>query len=441
MKKIKLILLIAISIILIPYEVNAATASISVSSSSTIALGNTVTVTVKLSSSTKIGSWEMLLNYDSSYLKLTSATSEEKGVKMASVSPTGVTSKTYTFKFKTLKTGSTKISVPSYLAYEFEGLTKMTVSSGSKTITIKTQADIEASYSKDNDLKAFSVEGYTLNQEFNKDTLEYSVDVPEGTEKVNIIATKNHSQATVSGSGEVEVSPGANVFEILVRAQNGSEQIYKLTVNVIDQNPINVKVDNVNYTVVKLRESLTMPVTFTETTVTINEFEIPAFYNEKLKYTLVGLKDESGNISLHIYDQEKKSYELYNEILFNGISLLVSEPKGEIPNGYTKYTETILENELTVYKISKDSRTALIYGTNVLTGEEGYYIIDTKDNSITIYDDEYIVALEEKNELFMYIILGFSGILFILFIIIIKLLSSKKNSKKKKRVKADEINY
>ena len=44
---------------------------------------------------------------------------------------------------------------------------------------------------------------------------------------------------------------GTNAFEIVVKAQNGAEKVYKLTVNVIDENPIEVTIDNKKYTVVR----------------------------------------------------------------------------------------------------------------------------------------------------------------------------------------------
>ena len=43
---------------------------------------------------------------------------------------------------------------------------------------------------------------------------------------------------------------------------------------------------------------LQKPNSFIEKTVTINEMEIPAFYSQITDFTLVGLKDENGNVSL-----------------------------------------------------------------------------------------------------------------------------------------------
>ena len=105
---------------------------------------------------------------------------------------------------------------------------------------IITQQELEASYSKNNNLSSIVVEGYELNEEFNKDTLEYTVSVPSDTEKINLNATVEDKTAGVSGTGEFEVSEGDNKFELIVTAQNGAKKVYTVTIKVEDQNPINV---------------------------------------------------------------------------------------------------------------------------------------------------------------------------------------------------------
>ena len=118
---------------------------------------------------------------------------------------------------------------------------------------------------------------------------------------VNVEAVKNDAKASVDGAGEVEVTEGLNTIPIVVTAQNGDEKNYTLIVNVEDQNPINVAIDGKNYTVVKSATLLTAPTSFSETTVQIDGFQIPAFVNDAIDYTLVGLKDEDGKVALYRY--------------------------------------------------------------------------------------------------------------------------------------------
>ena len=260
MRNIKLIIIGIIgSLFLIP-NVMAATGTVNISGANQVVQGNKVTVTVTISSSTKIGSWQMNLNYDKNYLKLTSSTAEN-GTTMANAAKTdaGVSKQTYTFTFKALKTGSTNLSIGGALVYPADVKqmnNPLSLTLGKKSIKVITQAELEASYSKDNYLKSLSIEGYNIEPGFKKEVTEYNVSVPENTKTIEINAQTNDSKATVSGIGEKEVSAGMNNFTVIVRAENGSEKKYTINVDVKDSNPIKVSVNNTDYTVVKIKEYL-----------------------------------------------------------------------------------------------------------------------------------------------------------------------------------------
>ncbi len=430
MKRIKKFFMAMLIGLLFPCIVNAASGSINIASSSTVVVGNKVTVTVTISSGTKMGSWQMSLNYDKSYLQLTNSTARDGGTFMIDYAEDpGVLKKTYTFTFKTLKSGTTKLSVDGYRAYVSSDLSALSLSANTKQIRIITQAELEASYSKNNNLSTLEVEGFTLTPEFKTDILEYSVVVPENTKEVNIKATVQDKRASVNGIGTQAVNPGANKFFVVVRAQSGAEKTYVINVEVKDENPINVTVNGKNYTVVKIKENLPAASLYTETTININGFEIPAYKNDNTNLVLVGLKDEEGNISLYIYNKDKNEYQEYNEIGVNKITIYPLTSNEEI-KGYKKDTITINGVKVDGYYYTKDSDYVIIYGINVETGDKGFYMYDKKMQSLIKYNDEYIIDLNKKIELYTYIIIGFSGV-FILMIIIMIALAKKKSGKKK----------
>lgn len=430
MKRIKKFFMAMLIGLLFPCIVNAASGSINIASSSTVVVGNKVTVTVTISSGTKMGSWQMSLNYDKSYLQLTNSTARDGGTFMIDYAEDpGVLKKTYTFTFKTLKSGTTKLSVDGYRAYVSSDLSALSLSANTKQIRIITQAELEASYSKNNNLSALEVEGFTLTPEFKTDILEYSVVVPENTKEVNIKANVQDKRASVNGIGTQAVNPGANKFFVVVRAQSGAEKTYVINVEVKDENPINVAVNGKNYTVVKIKENLPAASLYTETTININGFEIPAYKNDNTNLVLVGLKDEEGNISLYIYNKDKNEYQEYNEIGVNKITIYPLTSNEEI-KGYKKDTITINGVKVDGYYYTKDSDYVIIYGINVETGDKGFYMYDKKMQSLIKYNDEYIIDLNKKIELYSYIIIGFSGV-FILMIIIMIALAKKKSGKKK----------
>ncbi len=434
MRILKYISFMIISIFILPLWVQAASGKIAITSSSSAVVGNKITVKLTISSSVGIGGWQMNLKYDKAYLQLTSSTAEEGGTGIAgySTSDNGVKSKSYTFTFRTLKTGSTNVTVTGYEAYAASDMSEMSLSVTSKNIKIITQEELEASYSKNNDLSSLEVEGAILDPAFSKDILEYSVLVQEDTKEVVINAKASDSKASITGTGKFNVTSGTNDFDIVVRAENGSEKTYKVIVEVKDANPINVEVNKEELTVVKLRENLPNAPLYEEKTINIDGFDIPAYYSEFTKLTLVGLKDKLGNINLYIYNDNK--YTLYEEIGFNKITIYPLDPPSSL-DGYQKNNITINNIKVNAYYFNKDSKFLILYGINVANGEKGFYLYDKDNQAITKYNDEYIKVLTAKNELYSYIILGFSSILIILIIIIIIICFKKGNKKNKKKKK------
>ena len=431
MKYLKQIIFIALLFISIPISVHAASGSISVTASSTAVVGNTLTVTVKLSSSSALGSWDMDLSYNSSYLKLTSSTAENSGTYMVGYASNASTyQKTYTFKFQVLKSGSTTVGVNNYLVYGFDE-SQMSISSSTKTIKLMTQAELEATYSTDNNLKSLSIEGYTLSPEFNADTLEYNVTVPADVTTINILAEKNDSTATISGNGEQFVNEGSNIFEINVQAQNGSIKTYKITVNVEDANPINIKINNSEYTIVKRKDNLKTPNTYIETNVTINDIEVPGYYSEVSGFTLVGIKDSKGTVFYAIYDAENNTYELYNENQSDQLLLYIL-PITEEKNGFSKTKITILEQSYEALK-AENADVYLLYAMDIVTGEKNYYIYDQKNNSYVLYNENWISNYVDQLEKYKIGILGFGGLcIFCLIIITVQAIKGPKKKKVKK---------
>ena len=430
MKKIWMALLFIVSLGLFTLKVEAASGTIKISSSSTVVVGNTVTVTVTLSSSSALGAWEFDINYDSSYLRLTSSTAENNGTYFVNYGNGSMKSKTYTLQFRALKSGTTNITVGSYDVYDWNE-SNMSISRSNKKLTLMTQQELEASYSKDNNLKGISVvvgeETYDLEPEFDRDTLEYTVTVPTGTTMVNVSATKNDSTASVSGDGEIEVSEGLNTIPIVVTAQNGDEKTYNLIINVEDQNPINVKIDDKNYTVVKSDTLLTAPTTFTQSSIQIEEFDIPAFVNEDIGYTLVGLKDENGNIRLYRYNNGE--YSLYNEFSSKSYILVPVSFSKELD--YIKTTVEINGSVVGAYKYSEDTNLVIINAIDLETGDENLYLYDPSNGSAMVFDDTFVESTKDTIRNYTYVIFAFAGALFLMLILILGLLHSTKKKQKK----------
>lgn len=228
-------------------------------------------------------------------------------------------------------------------------------------------------------LAELSVLDYEISPAFNKDIQEYFVEVPLTQENVKIDAKTLGSKAQIKGTGNYDVKEGNNVFEIIVTAENGETKTYKLNVAVIDKNPITVTINQKQYTVVKQVKLLQKPKLYEETTIKINDIEVPAFKNETNKLIIVGIKDENSQILYATYNAGK--YEIYTEITSKNLLLYITEGNLE---GYKKTFVTINEQQYSAYEIN--DRFVFVYAMNVNNGEYGYYKYDKKEETFQYYE-------------------------------------------------------
>lgn len=293
--------------------------------------------------------------------------------------------------------------------------------------TLKITVSLPREKSTDNTLSNLSVEGFEISPEFKKDTLDYSVNVQEGTTNIKINASATSKYASVTGTGSKDVIEGINNFAIVVKSESGSERIYNLVVNVIDQNPINVSVNNLDYTVIKLRKNYTCPKHFIDSETVIDNIPIPSCTNEAINYTLIGLKNSEGTVENFIYNNG--TYTKYKEITNTEIKI-INEKYDGIVKGLTETKLNIDNENYQAFKFSDKSKYYVIYGINVETGEKGLYLYDSINKTFGGYDTEYIDYLTNLNKTYLYVIIAFGCGLFLSIICIFMLNNSKKKIKK-----------
>ena len=66
--------------------------------------------------------------------------------------------------------------------------------------------------------------------EFNKDTLEYTINVKNKVDKIKVNSTLEDSKASVEGNGEYELKAGVNEIKLSVKAEDGTVKEYKIKV-------------------------------------------------------------------------------------------------------------------------------------------------------------------------------------------------------------------
>lgn len=445
-KRIKYMILILLSFFVLKMDVNAGSLSIWASASN-IEVGSKVTISVNAKN--VAGTFNV--------------TSSNNSVLSGGVTGEWLEDDTYTYTFTAKAEGKATITVLAVDAADFDtdgGFTgaksvtlnvvakKQTSSSGSsggnssskpstgsgasKPSTGGTTAD-KKEYSSDNTLKSLTIEGYNLEPMFNKDSLEYKLTVDEKVEKIVIKAEANHNKASIKGTGEINLSNGENIIEIKVTAENGNDKIYKIIVNVTDLNPIKVKVGNVEYTIVKKNNDIIEKLDYyEEVIINIDGQEVVAYENTKTNVTLVLLKDNENKIGYYVFDKYKNNYLEYDYIVVGGVTFQLLESNEELEN-YKKYSLEIQDKKIDYFKIKGSHKIGLIYGTNVKTGNTGYYVYDKNEDTLSnYYNEEVNIYKEEVKKYKSYLMFMLGGVALISIILIIKSLKKSKIKRKNK---------
>ena len=155
MKKLKTILISFVCTFLFIAGVDASN-SISVSAPSLAVVGSTFEVVVTVSSTDPLGAWNFGVTYDSEYVAYQSG----RALSIADVGNGSKKVETYKYVFKALKAGTANIRVQDASMVDWDNkFHDQNPPIKNSTLTIKTQSQIQASYSKDNNLKSLSVEG------------------------------------------------------------------------------------------------------------------------------------------------------------------------------------------------------------------------------------------------------------------------------------------
>jgi len=357
MKKVKLILFSLLT--LLPFNVFAA-GTATISGAKTVTNGSNATVNVTLKNT---AAWNIKISGGGA----TSGCSKS----FADVTDDGNnTTKTLSITCKATSLG--------LISFKVSG--DITSSDGTNSnVSLNYSVKVVAPREKETEsrLGSLSVTGYEI--DFDKDKTEYSIIVPPTTTSITIDAKAMGTHATVSGIGTKEIDDDGGKYVITCTAENGLTKEYTINVSIIDENPINIKIDGKDYTVVKTNKSLKTPTNYKESTIKIEGFDIPAYTNAITKLTIIGVKDNNGNISYAIYNNN--NYSMYNENKSADILLFISQKP---LTGYKETTIIINAKEYQAYGLN--DRAVIVYAMNINTGKYNYYKYDKIDNTFQYYE-------------------------------------------------------
>ena len=241
-----IITLLTLCICLMTPQMHAKAASgkttIAVSAGS-LNIGQTVTVTAKaLSASGDSAYANMVLTYDAGILEFVSCNATYGGGG-GSIS---VASDSFSVTLKAISAGKASISLSATDGVIYGTEEELDSMAGSSTsVTVKNEAagsntgnnnntgsnTNTAALSADNSLKALTISPGTLSPAFKGSTTKYTATVDNSVTSIAVSATPVNEKATIeSVTGNTNLAVGANVVQIVVKAENGTAATYKITV-------------------------------------------------------------------------------------------------------------------------------------------------------------------------------------------------------------------
>ena len=241
-----IITLLTLCICLMTPQMHAKAASgkttIAVSAGS-LNIGQTVTVTAKaLSASGDSAYANMVLTYDAGILEFVSCNATYGGGG-GSIS---VASDSFSVTLKAISAGKASISLSATDGVIYGTEEELDSMAGSSTsVTVKNEAagsntgnnsntgsnTNTAALSADNSLKALTISPGTLSPAFKGSTTKYTATVDNSVTSIAVSATPVNEKATIeSVTGNTNLAVGANVVQIVVKAENATTATYKITV-------------------------------------------------------------------------------------------------------------------------------------------------------------------------------------------------------------------
>lgn len=110
--------------------------------------------------------------------------------------------------------------------------------------------------SNNNYLSSLSVEGYELSPQFDKQTLEYTLNKKIKESVINIKAIADDSKATVIGTGNIKINKNQKKFRIDVTAESGTVRTYIIKITQ-DDNFSTITNEDENTTINDMKTTLT----------------------------------------------------------------------------------------------------------------------------------------------------------------------------------------
>lgn len=396
----------------------------------TVSVGKTVAFSITVPSGTE--AWTYSVSY-----------SDNLSLESGDTAPMGFEGDNRTnqlvFRANSTGTGTVSISAGSYCIagedYDASGSASVSIVSASEP------DDSEPDYtpstpgkSGNNALSALTVSAGTLTPAFDPAVTEYTLSLPQGTEKLTLTATPSDSNATVQGDGELTLQEGENTLPLVVTAENGDTKTYTVTAKVAQAPTLFLDYNGQRLGVVKDVSQVTPPAGFAPAEpITYSGDTLPIWTDVSGKRTLVYLMDEKTSAQgFYLFSQTTGVQSPYLPILCGSVTYIYTDiPKelssvpgltpatvkafGQTLNGWT-YNDASLKDFCVLYLMDD-------------AGSYGYYTYDSRAETLqrfsgAVFTDDAGQSLRVPM-LYVYIAGGAALVLLILLIVFASVAGSR----------------
>ena len=288
--------------------------------------------------------------------------------------------------------------------------------------------------SGNNALSTLTVSAGTLTPAFDPAVTEYTLSLPQGTEKLTLTATPSDSNATVQGDGELTLQEGENTLPLVVTAENGDTKTYTVTAKVAQAPTLFLDYNGQRLGVVKDVSQVTPPAGFAPAEpITYSGDTLPIWTDVSGKRTLVYLMDEKTSAQgFYLFSQTTGVQSPYLPILCGSVTYIYTDiPKelssvpgltpatvkafGQTLNGWT-YNDASLKDFCVLYLMDD-------------AGSYGYYTYDSREETLqrfsgAVFTDDAGQSLRVPM-LYVYIAGGAALVLLILLIVFASVAGSR----------------
>lgn len=287
--------------------------------------------------------------------------------------------------------------------------------------------------SGNNALSSLTVSAGTLTPAFDPAVTEYTLSLPQGTEKLTLTATPSDSNATVQGDGELTLQEGENTLPLVVTAENGDTKTYTVTAKVAQAPTLFLDYNGQRLGVVKDVSQVTPPAGFAPAEpITYSGDTLPIWTDVSGKRTLVYLMDEKTSAQgFYLFSQTTGVQSPYLPILCGSVTYIYTDiPKelssvpgltpatvkafGQTLNGWT-YNDASLKDFCVLYLMDD-------------AGSYGYYTYDSREETLQRFSGAVFTDSGETLAvpmLYVYIAGGAALVLLILLIVFASVAGSR----------------